>query len=490
MKSRTPLLKQPLWTAEDLGQPIPNDPHGVSVALPCWDHVIGYEENREDVSRRMTAGYPRFWIHRAIIDLVKSISNDPFALPLPSEKIAEEAVSFIKHQSGEAARVQKEKDVYLVVTSKPGYLALEKFWQHSGMIVSSRQAMSVTQGVSDAQRGKEARAGIRATLAKWYHCAPGDIYLHPTGMGSLYTALRAVMTHRPNARTIQLGFPYVDTLKIQEKFGTGALFISETDEAAAEAIRVAAEQEDIAALFCEVPTNPMLMTPNLALLQPILAAHDIPLVVDDTIATPFNVNVTPYADLIMTSLTKHLTGSGTVMGGALICNPQSPRYAEMKRLLESDHEELFADADAIAMEPLLEDFPDRMRIHNRNGQFIAEKLKVHPTVEQVWYPEWECRESYDAVRTPEGGYGSLITFLTKNPHQSAAPVYDALEVCKGPSLGTNFTLASPFTLLAHYQELDWAAQYGVLSTMIRISIGLEDPEELWHRFEKALSALK
>jgi cystathionine gamma-synthase len=59
-------------------------------------------------------------------------------------------------------------------------------------------------------------------------------------------------------------------------------------------------------------------------------------------------------------------------------------------------------------------------------------------------------------------------------------------VCKGPSLGTNFTLASPFTLLAHYHELEWAAQYGVLPTMLRISIGLEDPEILWQRFSEVL----
>lgn len=485
--NRTPLLSHPLWKPEDLGSPMPQHPHGVSVALPCWDHVIGYEENRDDVSQKMKAGYPRFWIHRAVIDLVKTMTDSPYALPFPSEKIAQQAVSFIRDQSGEAAQELMKDSVYFVVTSKPGYLALEKFWQHTGMILSSRQAASLMGGTSSSEDGNSARANIRTLLATWYHCDPKDIYLHPTGMGSLYTALQAVMEYRPAARTIQLGFPYVDTLKIQEKFGTGAVFVAEKDEAAAQKIQTIAEQETIAALFCEVPTNPMLMTPNLALLHPLLSSHGIPLVVDDTIATPFNVNVTPYADLIMTSLTKHLTGSGTVMGGALVCNPRSPLYADLKKLLDANHEELLADEDAIAMEPLLHDFPERMSLHNRNGQFIAEKLQAHPAVEQVWYPQWKCREAYDALRTPEGGYGSLITFLTKNHLESAAHVYDALEVCKGPSLGTNFTLASPFTLLAHYRELDWAARYGVLSTMIRISIGLEDPEELWQRFEKALA---
>ena len=66
------------------------------------------------------------------------------------------------------------------------------------------------------------------------------------------------------------------------------------------------------------------------------------------------------------------------------------------------------------------------------------------------------------------------------------PFTIALAVCKGPSLGTVFTLACPFTLLAHYTELDWAESCGVSRYLIRISVGLEDPEELWSRLDRAL----
>ena len=65
-------------------------------------------------------------------------------------------------------------------------------------------------------------------------------------------------------------------------------------------------------------------------------------------------------------------------------------------------------------------------------------------------------------------------------------VYDSMAVCKGPSLGTTFTLACPFTLLAHYGELDWAESCGVSRYLIRISVGLEDPEDLWQRLDTAL----
>jgi len=61
-----------------------------------------------------------------------------------------------------------------------------------------------------------------------------------------------------------------------------------------------------------------------------------------------------------------------------------------------------------------------------------------------------------------------------------------LEFCKGPSLGTVFTLACPFTLLAHYTELDWAESCGVSRYLIRISIGLESPDEIWRQLDAAL----
>ncbi len=82
----------------------------------------------------------------------------------------------------------------------------------------------------------------------------------------------------------------------------------------------------------------------------------------------------------------------------------------------------------------------------------------------------------------------MVTFLPKNAESKAARIFDALAVCKGPSLGTVFTLACPFTLLAHYSELEGAESCGVSRYLIRMSVGLEDPEELWRRLELALAA--
>ena len=112
----------------------------------------------------------------------------------------------------------------------------------------------------------------------------------------------------------------------------------------------------------------------------------------------------------------------------------------------------------------------------------------HPAIEKVWYPKWEFSEAYEAVRRKDGGWGALVTFLPKNAGRTSPQIYDRMEVCKGPSLGTSFTLACPFTLLAHYTELEWAEACGVSRYLIRLSVGLEEPKELWARIEKALDS--
>ena len=142
--------------------------------------------------------------------------------------------------------------------------------------------------------------------------------------------------------------------------------------------------------------------------------------------------------------------------------------------------------DAEVLDRQARGFGDRMIKHNAGGLWIAEQLRAHPAVEQVWYPKWVFTEAYERVRRPQGGYGALIAFLPKDAARRAPVIFDRLPVCKGPSLGTIFSLACPFTLLAHYTELEWAESCGVPKFLIRLSIGLEDPAELWRRIKPAL----
>ena len=486
MKTRD-LLLDPIWKGEELGLPMPVSPHAVSMALPRWQDVVGYEEHHPDTLARLTSGYPRFMIHPLVQTLAQRIGQGAPCLPFPSRKAAQSCADYIARACGAPARVAKHGGVFGVVTTEAALPALKAFWQHTGLIVSSRQAEAELHGRRDLPEAGAIRQSLRRQLAALYDCAEDDVFLTPSGMAAHFTALETVGDRRPGLPTAQLGFPYVDTFKLQQKLGAGGILLHDLRHIETE-LEALAQRQPLAACFCEIPGHPLLGSADVRKVSPILRRLGIPLIADDVVATPFNVDLSPYADLIATSLTKYIVGTGDAMGGALICNPRSPFYQELKALVRAEHEELLWGAEAAVIDGQARGFAERMRQHNRAGLRIAEWLKYHDQVQQVWYPKWEFAEVYEAVRRPEGGWGSLVTFLPKQAEIRAARVFDALPVCKGPSLGTVFTLACPFTLLAHYSELDWAEACGVSRFLIRVSVGLENPEELWQRIEPALRA--
>jgi cystathionine gamma-synthase len=480
------LLQNPIWHGDELGQPIPASPHAVSVALPRWEDVVGYEEKKPEVVSRLTSGYPRFLIHAQVQELARQIGNGQPCLPFPSARAAKLCAEFIERTSGEQAKCVVRNGIPGVVTSEAGTAVLRAFWQHTGLIVSTRQAEAHLAGRPLGPNGEEVRQSLRRKLADFYDCAEDDVFLAPTGMASMYAALQAVLQRTPGRPTAQLGFPYVDTLKLQQKLGPGGILLHHLGSIERE-LQALLRKQPLAACFCEIPGNPLLGSADVRRISPILRQQRVPLVVDDVVATPANVDLSRHADLIATSLTKFILGTGDAMGGALICNPRSPLYSEIKPIVHSQHEELLWDEDAVVLDKHARGFPARMKRHNQNGLLLAERLRRHPAIEQVWYPKWEFSEAYEAVRRPDGGWGALVTFLPRNGEAKSPGIYDRLAFCKGPSLGTVFTLACPFTLLAHYTELEWAESCGVSRYLIRLSVGLEDPEDLWQRLERALA---
>ncbi len=472
--------------AEPLGRPMPNSRHAVSMSLPRWEHVIGYEEKRPEIMRHLASGYPRFVLHPLVLELGKQAGNGHSFLPLPSVRVARDAAEFVRQNSGATAEVKSVHGTHGVATEGPGTVALRSFWQHTGLIVSSRQAEACLEGRAPGAEDKSVRRQLRQQLAALYDCSEEDVFLSPTGMAAMFAALRAVLERSPGKPTVQLGFPYVDSLKLQQKFGVSALLLHHLGNLQ-ERLKHLLQRGAVAGCFCEIPGNPLLGSADLRQVSPLLREHRVPLIVDDVVATPANVDLGPHADLIVTSLTKFMVGTCDAMGGAVVCNPKSPLYADLKPILQARHEELLWGEDAGVLLDQVRSFTERMRRHNVNGLLIAERLRRHPAIERVWYPKWEFSEAYEAVRRPNGGWGALITFLPKDAELNSPRIYDRLPVCKGPSLGTVFTLACPFTLLAHYTELDWAESCGVSRYLIRISVGLEDPEELWSRLEPALA---
>ena len=227
------LITAPRWRAEDLGLPLPGAEHAVSVSLPCWEHVVGYEEGEPAVLERLQTGYPRFMLHRAIQDLFAACEAR-FAGPgercfaFPSCRTAEGCVAFLAEEAGSSARVDAfgAHEIHAVTFAAEHWDAAKKYWQHYGEIVSSRRAASALRGEALSDGGEAAKTQIRRRIAGLSGGKVEDVYLHASGMGAIGEALTALRGMAPGKKTLQFGFPYVDVYKVQKVRGPGTHFFA------------------------------------------------------------------------------------------------------------------------------------------------------------------------------------------------------------------------------------------------------------------------
>ena len=472
-----PLHTHPLCHAEDLGSPIPASLHAVSVCLPTWADVIGYEEKDPRVIDRMKSGYPRFFLNPLIEQVRRELSAEAGieVLPFSDEKAALECASLT------GGLAQEAKGIWAAFFPEGALPVARAYWQHAGRILSSRAAEDWLASREIAPPNPSLEKELRERLAGWSGAAAEAISLHPSGMAAIYAAFQAVTSRRPGKRTVMFGFPYTDTLKILQKYGSGVEFFTRGDKADLLRLEGLLEHEEIAGIFCEVPSNPLLQTPDLPMLAKLAHRRGVPVVVDDTIGTSFNVDVVPHADLVATSLTKAISGEGDVMAGALTFCSQLPGLARLDLLTGGIYVR-----DLEVLEKNSRDFPERISACNENALALARFLDAHPTVEAVWHPGLEPSPTYEALRKPHGGYGAVFSFLPKDARVNTPKVFERLAVSRGISLGTPYTLVSPYVQLAHYHELDWARSCGIDPYLLRVAVGTENRDDLIERFQTAL----
>ncbi len=484
---------------DDLGQPIPDDEHAVSVCLPRWSDNVGYEEADPRIIEKMRCGYPRFFLHPAVDDLFKECERrfatvDEGCFAFPTSAVAQRCAEFLRARTGVSANVHEFgwQRIHAVCFPKAIGREAMNFWQHAGEIISSRMSVAALQGTETTDLASDKKAVLRGRVASQLNASPDDVYLFPTGMAAVFMAYRAFQSLFPDRMSVQFGFPYVDNLKIQQRFGLnpesedGVHLFPNGSAAELAELQSLLATEPIMGLFCEFPGNPLLKSPDLAHLDELATKHAFPMLVDDTLGAITNVDVTPVADVIATSLTKFFSGVGNVAAGALILNCERSFYERLKSFLDREFEDIFFDEDAIILEQNSRDVAERIQIINRNTQTLCDWLREHPAVERVDYPKYQTTENYNSFKTNGGGYGGLFSLQLRNAPQTAPAFYDALEISKGPNLGTNFSLCCPYTILAHYKELDFAESCGISQYLIRVSIGLEESTWIIERFEDAL----
>ena len=241
-------------------------------------------------------------------------------------------------------------------------------------------------------------------------------------------------------------------------------------------------------IWVETPTNPMMNIIDVEATAKLAKESGVLLAVDNTFATPYLQNpLDQGADIVMHSATKYLGGHSDVVMGALVCNDEGIAK-EMYRIQNSSGA-VTAPMDSFLVLRGIKTLHVRMQRHCENGEKIARWLKTHPKVDKVYWPGFEDHPNHAVAKRQMRGYGGMISFSLKG---------NSLEDAKKLAVGTNvFALAESLggveSLIGHPATMTHGSipkaereKTGIVDSLIRLSVGIEDAEDLIADLEVAL----
>ncbi len=491
-----------------LGQRIPNLLHGISCSLPTMRSVIGYEEKDPAITAHLTSGYPRFVVHPLLRQVAATLAHrDPSLagrqLWLTAGPAAAASLRDYLGQIGELVPLTPFlAALALPATASPDlFNTARRYLQHTGAFASSRAAEDwlVFNGLlpsAEPERlfaaSADAHLHVRQTLAATYGhgLAANDVHLAPSGMAATYAAFRAVnAVQAPLGRTrwIQLGWLYLDTIAILQKLTASPAedYLRHADVFDLAGLRrlLEAHRGKVAGLLAEVPTNPLIQTSDLPALSSLCREHGVALVLDPTIASPFNIDVLPHADLVTNSLTKYTASEGDVILGAVTTNPSSPLAAALRPALAAASSlAALYPRDVARLAAQIDATPALIARINARTPAVVAFLERHPRVTGLhWSGHSSSASNYAALARSPDSIGSMISFTVAG---DLPAFYDRLRIAKGPSFGLATTLICPFMYLAHYDLVTTEkgraelAANGIAPDLLRLSVGAEPAEEI------------
>ena len=255
----------------------------------------------------------------------------------------------------------------------------------------------------------------------------------------------------------------------------------------AEAIAEAVDRE-VSLVLTEVMTNPTLKLIDLEELRRTLPLDRVLLIVNNTFITPVLVQPARYgASLVIHSTTKYLSGHNDAVGGAVTCSSERAKLLwEWRRMLGT----ILPPFESYLVLRGMKTLEVRFERQSRSALTVAEFLLEHPRVEEVMYPGLRSDPNHDTVSRlfRRGLYGAVLSFVVKGGREEALKVMRRVRVITpAPSLGGAESLITmPAVSAARYIPPEDRRKLGIVDGLLRLSVGLEDPEDLIEDLSKAL----
>jgi cystathionine gamma-lyase len=242
-------------------------------------------------------------------------------------------------------------------------------------------------------------------------------------------------------------------------------------------------------VWLESPTNPLLKICDIEAICEIAHARNIPVVVDNTFMSPYFQNPLALgADMVVHSTTKFINGHSDVVGGVVVTNDSNT--AERLHFMQNSIGAVPGPMDCWLVLRGLKTLHVRMRQHQANAERIAAFLDAHDAIERVIYPGLESHPQYDIAQRQMSGPGGMITFFVKDGLEKARTLLESVEVfALAESLGGVESLIEHPAIMTHASvPKDVRAELGITDGLVRLSVGIEDGDDLLSDLEQALDA--
>jgi len=242
-------------------------------------------------------------------------------------------------------------------------------------------------------------------------------------------------------------------------------------------------------VYVETPTNPLMRLSDLMEISQICRRKKVELVVDNTFMSPyFQQPLALGADMVVHSTTKFLNGHSDGLGGVVVCSKQE--QADKLAFLQKAAGAILSPFECWLLLRGVKTLAARMEVHDRNGRLVAEFLAKHRKVSKVLYPGLPNHPEHELAKRQMSGFGALITFETGSL-KNANKMLKKLRVCSlGESLGGVETLISHPATMTHAALGERGRKaIGITDGMVRISVGIENIEDILDDLEVGLAAI-
>lgn len=482
----------------DCGETLPiKNPHAFSVSMPTVKDVIDYEEETEEIKEVIKSAYPRIVFHPYVATIAKMATeelglNDKYLFILPNIEVAKR----VEVLSKTSCEFNTYKDYTVAIFNIEDKESIKKYYnlmKHCGYMIFSREAEDflIREGVDidlfieDYFTG-ESESEIISVINDGY--GSDNILLTNCGMNAIYAGYEAVkskMSEEGREIVIQYGWAYSDTLQIFQKCTKRLMVIENVLNTEKLEKFLEKKGDQVGILYLETISNPLIAVPDIPKIYELAQKYGFKVLIDNTFATPWTVDISNYGDLIFESLTKYASGKGDIMAGAVILPESSSLDISIMDRIKDLILPLYPRVkDRLAL--TIGSYKERVEKVEENCKKIVDFFTGHPLVERL-YTTQEFSDNWNKIARDGFKYGGVISIVFNGELED---VYDDLNLPKGPSLGTDFHLIMPYTLLAHYFDtktkfgLSYLKKVGLSPKLLRFSIGTDSVDHIFNCFSQ------